>query len=399
MVGNANTHDLTVLSFFLISWLFGIWGIFAGRKINQNIAEMKKLEQIVLLLTCFCVVAVAAIQRDGNILGHDLNAQSDTTQAEAPRVEPMKTLSDGTQVINTTDLGKDISGYGGAVPLEIYLKDGKIEKVEALKNSETPDFFKAASPLLSRWNGKTPDEALNMKVDAVSGATFSSRGIIGNMRAGLQYASKNAATTSFFDKMDLSAKSIIGLIVVLMGAILPLFLHSKRYHTLQLWLNVVVLGLWSGTFLSWSLFVNFMSSGINVWVSLIPIVMLITAFIYPLFGKKNYYCTNICPFGSAQDLAAKANKKHKLKLGQNAVKRLGYFRQLLFAVLMVLMLTGVFFDWMNYELFTAFIFQSASVVVIALAVLVVILAVFIPRPYCRFVCPTGTLFKLSQNQK
>lgn len=361
---------------------------------------MKKLEQILLLLTCFCVVAVAAIQRDGKILGHDLKASADTVGVEAAKkVEPMTTLADGTQVVNTTELGKDVSGYGGAVPLEIYLKDGKIEKVVALKNSETPDFFQAASSLLSHWNGKTPDEALKMKVDAVSGATFSSRGIIGNMRAGLQYAGKNAAKTSIVDKMDLSVKTIIGLIVVLMGAIIPLFLHSKRYHTLQLWLNVVVLGLWSGTFLSWSLFVNFMSGGINVWVSLIPIVMLITAFIYPLFGKKNYYCTNICPFGSAQDLAAKANKKHKLKLGQNAVKRLGYFRQLLFAVLMVLMLTGVFFDWMNYELFTAFIFQSASLVVIVLAVLVVVLAVFIPRPYCRFVCPTGTLFKLSQNQK
>lgn len=359
---------------------------------------MKKLEQLILLLTCLCVIAVAAVQRDGRILGHDLNAPADTTKAEKA-VNPMTTLADGTQVINTTDLGKDVSGYGGKVPLEIYLKDGKVEKVKALKNSETPDFFKLASSLLSRWNGKTPEEALKMKVDGVSGATFSSRGIIGNMKAGLQYADKNAAKTSVFDKMDLSAKSIVGLIVVLMGAIVPLFYHNKRYRTIQLCLNVTVLGLWCGTFMSWSLFVNYMSNGINFWVSLIPTVMLITAFIYPLFGKKNYYCTNICPFGSLQDLAGKVNKSHKWKLGQKTVKWLGYFRQTLFAVLMVLMLTGVYFDWMNYEFFTAFIFKSASVVVIALAVVIVILAVFVPRPYCRFICPTGTLFKLSQNQK
>lgn len=359
---------------------------------------MKKLEQIVLLLTCLCVVAVAAVQRDGRIWGHDLKAAADTSGVKEA-VEPMKTLSDGTQVVNTTELGKDVSGYGGRVPLEIYLKDGKVEKVIALPNSETPDFFQAASQLLSRWNGKTPAEALQTKVDGISGATFSSRGIIGNMRAGLQYAGKNAGQNSWISKLDLSAKGIIGLIVVLMGAIIPLFVHNKRYRTVQLCLNVIVLGLWCGTFLSWSLMVNFMSSGINVWVSLIPIVMLVTAFVYPLFGKKNYYCTNICPFGSLQDLAGKANKRHKLKLSQTAVKRLGLFRQLLFAVLMVLMLTGIYFDWMNYELFTAFIFSSASAVVVALAVVIVILAVFVPRPYCRFVCPTGTLFKLSQNQK
>ena len=168
---------------------------------------MKKVEQILLLFTCFLVIAVAAVQRDGKILGHDLKASADTAKTEA--VSPMTTLSDGTQVVNTTELGKDVSGYGGKVPLEIYLKDGKVIKVKALKNSETPEFFQAASSLLTRWNGKTPDEALKMKVDGVSGATFSSRGIIGNMKAGLQYADKNAAKTSIFDKMDLSAKSII----------------------------------------------------------------------------------------------------------------------------------------------------------------------------------------------
>lgn len=357
---------------------------------------MKKVEQIILLLTCISVVAVSAIQRDGRILGYGLKSSADTSETE--KVKPMTTLSDGTLIINTTELGKDVSGYGGRVPLEIYLKDRKVEKVEALRNSETPDFFQAASSLLSQWNGKTLDEALDMKVDAVSGATFSSRGIIGNMKAGLQYANNNASEASFFDKMDLSVKGIVGLVVVLMGAIIPLFLHNKRYRTIQLCLNVIVLGLWCGTFLSWSLFVNFMSSGINVWVSLVPILMLVTAFVYPLFGKKNYYCTNICPLGSVQDLAGKANKKHKWKLGQNTAKRLGYFRQLLFGALMVLMLAGIYFDWMNFELFTAFIFKSASVVVIALAALMVILAIFIPRPYCRFVCPTGTLFKLSQNQ-
>ena len=76
------------------------------------------------------------------------------------------------------------------------------------------------------------------------------------------------------------------------------------------------------------------------------------------------------------------------------IRRLNFFRELLFAVLMVLMATGVFAEWADYELFTAFAFQSASIVVIVLAVVFVVLSVFVPRPYCRFVCPTGSLFKL-----
>ena len=198
--------------------------------------------------------------------------------------------------------------------------------------------------------------------------------------------------------MDHSAKTIAGLIVVLMAAIVPLFYRGKRYRTAQLVLNVVVLGLWGGTFLNWSMFVAYFSGGINVWISLVPIVMLVTAFIYPLFGKKNYYCTHICPFGSLQELAGRPMKR-KWKLGSTTVKWLGRFRQALFATLMVLMLTGTGFEWMDYELFSAFIFRSAATVVIVLAIVFVVLSVFVTRPYCRFVCPTGTLFKLAEGNK
>ena len=116
------------------------------------------------------------------------------------------------------------------------------------------------------------------------------------MRAGLQYAAKNVKETSFFDTFDLRAKTIIGLIVVLMSAILPLFVRNKRFHIFQLILNFVVLGLWCGMFISWSVLVGFMSGGINVWISLIKIIMLVIAFVYPLFGKKQYYCTYVCLF-------------------------------------------------------------------------------------------------------
>ncbi len=351
---------------------------------------MKTLKEILVLMTCLAVMVVAAVQRDGRVWGHDLGGQ-DTVAARTDN-DTVRTLADGTVVVNTTQIGRDITGYGGQVPLEIYIKDGRVSRIEALPNSESPEFFDEAKALLTRWNGKTVGEAADMKVDVVSGATFSSRGIIGNVRRGLQYAAKVEAKPSVTDKPDLSAKTVAGLIVVLLGAVVPLFVRNRRWRMLQLTLNVVVLGLWCGTFLSWSLFVGYASGGINVWVSLVPIVMLVTAFVYPLFGKKQYYCTNICPFGSLQELAGKTTRRN-WKMGRKAVRRLNTFRKVLFAVLMVLMLAGVWSAWTDYELFTAFVFQSASVVVIALAVVFVVLSVFVPRPYCRFVCPTGSLFK------
>jgi len=364
------------------------------------------------LLTCVLVMAAVAIQRDGRVAGHDLTTnKGDTPAAKAVRADmknasvtngtvgdSVRTLADGAVVVNTTTTGKYIKGYAGPVPLEITIRNGRIAEVKALPNTETPEFFDEAKTLLDQWNGMTVNEAATAEIDAVSGATFSSRAIINNVRRGLQSVESAGNGGSFLDRLDLSPKSIAGLIVVLLGTIVPLFVHSRRFRMVQLVLNVVVLGLWCGTFLSYSLMVGYMANGLDVWLSLIPTVMLVCAFVYPLFGKKQYYCTHICPFGSAQELAGMLNRRHKWKMSPRTTKGLTVFREVLWGVLMLLMLCGVGFKWMDYELFTAFIFRSASVVVIVLAVVVLILSVFVPRPYCRFICPTGTLFKAAQGE-
>jgi polyferredoxin len=214
------------------------------------------------------------------------------------------------------------------------------------------------------------------------------------MKVGLAYAAKNAKEPSIWEKFDLSIKTIAGLIVVLMAAIIPLYYKSKKYRTIQQILNTIVLGFWSGSFLSYTLFLSYASNGINWYVSIIPIIMLITAFIYPLFGKKNYYCNYICPCGSLQELVGKTSKK-KWKIKSKYIVMLNRFRKILWATVTVLMLCGIGFEWMDYEIFSAFIFTSASVVVLILAAIFILLSYFVPRPYCRFVCPTGTFIKMA----
>ena len=366
-----------------------------------------------MLLTCIAVMAVAAIQKNGKLFGRefgesDKKGEDSKTEAKADTaatsaVETLKTLDDGTIVVNTTELGKKVIGYDGPVPMEISIKDGKITDVKALENTETPDFFEEARVIVAEWKGKTIEEGLQLQVDAVTGATFSSKAIIENVRLGLAHAAANmpegGKELAAYSKgnMDMSAKSIIGLIIVLMAALIPLLFKNKTFRTIQLILNVGVLGFWCGSFLNYTLFLNALSNGMDLWVSIIPIIMLITAFIYPLFGKKAYYCTNVCPFGSLQDLAGKLNKK-KLKLSSGTVKALNWFRRILWIVLMLLMVAGIYFDWIQYEFFTAFIFQAASWVVIALAIVCTLFSIFVPRPYCRFVCPTGSLMKTAEGR-
>lgn len=350
-----------------------------------------KLQQLLCLLTCVLLVMAVSICRDGKVAGRELKQQ----QKISPKTETMAILEDGSVRLNTTELGKDIIGYGGTVPLEITLHDGKVKSIKALANSETPGFFNKASALLSKWNGQTIEDAQKMKVDAVSGATFSSKAIIGNVQCGLQYAAKKLVKNSVWSEFDFSTKAIAGLIVVLLASIVPLFVKDERYKIGQQILNVIVLGFWCGSFLNYTSIISYMSNGMNVMALIVPVIMLITAFVYPLFGKKSYYCTHVCPFGSLQELTGKC-VGYKIRMKPTTIRRLDMFRQILWIILMPCLWTGVWLDWIDYEPFSAFVFQSASWVVIAIAIAFVALSTVIMRPYCRFVCPTGSLFKFSQ---
>lgn len=92
-----------------------------------------------------------------------------------------------TTIVNTTDLGKSVKGFKGTTPVKIHIRKDKIVKVEPLKNQETPQFFQRAKVVLAKYEGKTVKKATDLKVDAVSGATYSSKALIQNVQAGLKY--------------------------------------------------------------------------------------------------------------------------------------------------------------------------------------------------------------------
>ena len=365
--------------------------------------------RLLSLVVVVLILAAAAILRDGRILGHDLR---EAHEAKALKNDTLEVTPDGAFVVNTKPLAKDVQGYGGPVPLKIDIKDGRVAAVEAEPNAESPDFFNRAKELLNHWQNKSVDEAMREEVDAVSGATFSSRAIIANMQRGLAYAKQHGqwgedGSVGAFGTsaspieggsagaLETSAPPIVALIAVLLGAVVPLFYNNRRLHLVQLAVNVVVLGLWTGTFVSYTLFLRIFAGGVSlsaIGALAAPLLMLIVALIYPLAGRSGHYCANICPFGSAQELAGKLSRR-KLRITPRVLKLLSVLRNLLWGVLMALLLTGTCTAWIDYELFTAFLYSSASVWVIVLAALFLVLSVWVPRPYCRFVCPTGALIK------
>ena len=73
------------------------------------------------------------------------------------------------------------------------IEDGIITKIEALPCNETPKYYKRAQKaIFPQYIGKTVSQALKIKPDAATGATYSSKALISNIKIGLNNYKKSA---------------------------------------------------------------------------------------------------------------------------------------------------------------------------------------------------------------
>lgn len=102
----------------------------------------------------------------------------------------MSKNTDGSYTINTIELGKKIKGYNAQVPISIIIKDTVIQQVALYKNDETPDYLiDVENRLLPKYKNLSINNISN--VDAVSGATFTSRAVMRNVDVAVKYYLEN----------------------------------------------------------------------------------------------------------------------------------------------------------------------------------------------------------------
>lgn len=113
-----------------------------------------------------------------------------TMTAKADNV--MTKTQDGTYIINTTTLAQDVEGYAGATPLEVHIKKNKIVKVVVLKNQDGPKYnAKVKKEMVPKYEGMDVKKGTVQDVDAVTGATFTSKAIQENIRRAVEYYKKH----------------------------------------------------------------------------------------------------------------------------------------------------------------------------------------------------------------
>ncbi len=120
-----------------------------------------------------------------------------TTAASVTKAAAKKTTARS----QTTETGKhpypdgtytgSAEGYRGETFVSVTLKNGCIEHIQILKTADDASFFQRAEALIPLILAQQ-----NTNIDAVSGATFSSEGILGAVEAALESAKQQNETTT-----------------------------------------------------------------------------------------------------------------------------------------------------------------------------------------------------------
>lgn len=122
-------------------------------------------------------------------------------------------------------------------------------------------------------------------------------------------------------------------------------------------------------------------------------LLAIAFFLIPLFFTLFYgrtFCAAVCPLGAIQDIVA--FKPMSLKSWVQSL--LGLIPYIYLGLAVLYSATGTDFVICRYDPFVGFWRFSGPFMMMAIGGLLLLIGVFIARPYCRFLCPYGVLLNL-----
>lgn len=292
-------------------------------------------------------------------------------------------------VLASDDYEIHAHGYAGKVPLLVALNLQKeIVAIHLLTNNESPEFIEHLQKkhLFDNWNGQMADSTLlSKKVDAVSGATFSSKAIIGNVKGTLAaYLEINQSKLSI--NWLAITRMVLTAVLLLLSCLMTIKNKFKGWYWYVQLGVLVVFGFWFHQMLSLSLLNGWLIRGFAFQNNKEMIAILLVAIGLSVMGHRNYYCNYLCPMGALQRLVAKVSpfKKRNLRLRISVLD----LRTLYFSFIWSALLLGFSLPVSTMEPFMSFSFSVASTLMLIAGGLILVLSLFFNRPWCQ-VCPTG----------
>lgn len=104
-----------------------------------------------------------------------------------------------------------------------------------------------------------------------------------------------------------------------------------------------------------------------------------------LFGRV--FCAGVCPLGAIQDIVA----VHPVRIPAPLAEALGALRHVYLIGSILLASLGAGFFICRYDPFVAFFRMDGKLPMLLFGAGLLLLGVFVARPYCRFLCPYGVV--------
>ncbi len=299
----------------------------------------------------------------------------------------------------------EAAGYGGPLELAVAVdEEGTVLGASVVTHRETPSFFKrvAGSGLLDRLAGKVYDEPFEpgIDVDAVTGATTTSRALAEAVRSGARKVARDqlgrAVPEAEAPPVRFGAPEITVLALYALGFVGRR--HGLRYRKALRWATLLagllVLGFWLNLPLTISRVSSFLLGYWPQWQTNLYWYLLIGGILFiATVDNKNGYCAWFCPFGAAQECMAVIGGA-KLAVARAYRRHLVWIhRGLAWLALMLAFLfrnPGV----SSYEVFGALFAFTGSTVLFALLGIVLVVSLFVKRPWCHYLCPLDPVYDM-----
>lgn len=165
----------------------------------------------------------------------------------------------------------------------------------------------------------------------------------------------------------------------------------NRIRWAALGATLLVLGWVDGGFLSVSHIMAGISVGPSVYLSDIPLLLLVTFTVVTtlLFGRV--FCGFLCPFGALQDVLERiVPKRFRRELPRAIHEKALWIKYGILALVLAPVVVGSSLSLFQYfEPFGTVFFWSSSILLWSIAGAILIASAIVPRFYCRYACPLG----------
>ncbi|MBI4520038.1 MAG: 4Fe-4S binding protein [Gemmatimonadetes bacterium] len=190
----------------------------------------------------------------------------------------------------------------------------------------------------------------------------------------------------------------VGLLLVLLALVTAAFVAKERaaLRWAVLTATFLYLGFGGGGFLSVSHITSAISVGPGVFLTDIPLLLLVSFTVVTLLFWGRVFCGFLCPFGALQDFLERVvPKRFRRHLPQPIHERALLVKYGVLALVVIPVAAGIHVSLFQYfEPFGTVFFLSPSVLLWAIAIGILGAAAIVPRFYCRYMCPLGAALAL-----